>query len=38
VKLNDFKDWSKRNYKHISKWEEDVMDKPLTVFEKEGFL
>lgn len=38
LRRKDFKDWSKRNYKLISKWEEDLMDKSLTMFEEEGFL
>ena len=38
LKRNDFKAWSKRNDKLISKWERDLIDKSLTMFEEQGFL
>ncbi len=38
LKRKDFKNWSKRNDKLISKWEKDLIDKSLTMFEEDGFL
>ncbi|HIV74965.1 MAG TPA: DUF2207 domain-containing protein [Candidatus Pseudogracilibacillus intestinigallinarum] len=38
LRRKNFKDWSKRNKKLISKWESDLIDKSLTMYEEEGFL
>src|SRR5699024_8363856 len=38
LRQDDFRRWSSKNHKLVSKWEEELMEKSLTKFEEEGFL
>lgn len=38
LRQDDFRRWSSKNHKLVSKWEEELMEKSLTKSEEEGFL